>query len=467
MDSALSALDWELPLTTSRSILASHARIRLCSAGTRLLTLDILMSEPRRASLAVLFLTVFIDLLGFGIVLPLLPIYARDFTPLGWQKGLVIGLLMSSFSAMQFLFSPLWGRLSDRIGRRPVLLVGLAGSVVFYGLFGLATVYKNLTLLFVARIGAGIAGATIATAQAYIADATPLDKRHKGMALIGAAFGLGFTLGPLVGLLAVISGEGSPGYWPGVFASGLSLVALLLAVFKLPESLRPDSAPAARSWFGFGSLREALAAPSVGLLILASFICVFAFGGFESTLSLLVKGQTEEGRVFQTPFQFSFSKVCWTFAFIGFVLTLVQGGLVRRLSGRISEGAMGAGGAVLEVAGFGLLIFAIAQKSEGILFAALALVVSGFALMTPSINSLISRRSDPAQQGGILGLAQSVSSLARIAGPLAALVLFERDVTLPYWLAIGLMLLGGLMVVAAAATGKDFAARKPSKPPAF
>ncbi|MBL9082313.1 MAG: MFS transporter, partial [Planctomycetales bacterium] len=129
-----------------------------------------------KASLFVIFLTVFIDLLGFGMVLPLLPIYAKQFS----ATGLTIGLLMSSFSAMQFIFAPLWGRLSDRIGRRPVLIVGLAGSVVFYGLFGYATVAKSLMLMFVARIGAGIAGATISTAQAYIADCTTLETRAKG-----------------------------------------------------------------------------------------------------------------------------------------------------------------------------------------------------------------------------------------------------------------------------------------------
>ena len=164
------------------------------------------MDRPRRGSLAVIFLTVFIDLLGFGMVIPLLPIYARQFTT--DESGLLIGVLMASFSVMQFLFAPIWGRLSDRIGRRPVILIGLTGSVVFYALFGFATVLKDITLLFIARIGAGVAGATIPTAQAYIADSTTLESRAKGMALIGAAFGLGFTFGPLFGYLAVPSGQG-------------------------------------------------------------------------------------------------------------------------------------------------------------------------------------------------------------------------------------------------------------------
>ncbi len=160
------------------------------------------MSEsPRSGSLLVIFLTVFVDLLGFGMVIPLLPIYAEQFTL--DESGLQLGLLMASFSAMQFLFAPMWGRLSDRIGRRPVLMIGLAGSVLFYALFGFATVLGSIRLLFVARIGAGIAGATISTAQAYIADTTSLQNRAKGMALIGAAFGLGFTFGPLFAYVAL------------------------------------------------------------------------------------------------------------------------------------------------------------------------------------------------------------------------------------------------------------------------
>ena len=156
-----------------------------------------------------MFLVVFIDLLGFGIVLPLLPRFGDELLQGQLQlsdavAGMLLGLLMSSFSAMQFLFSPVWGRISDRIGRRPVLMIGLAGSTIFYGLFGIATMLKSMPLLFASRIGAGVAGATIATAQAYIADSTTLQNRTKGMALIGAAFGLGFTFGPLLGAAAVL-----------------------------------------------------------------------------------------------------------------------------------------------------------------------------------------------------------------------------------------------------------------------
>ncbi len=418
---------------------------------------------PRRASLLVLFLTVFIDLLGFGIVLPLLPIYADQMTEAKW----LVGVLMASFSAMQFLFAPIWGRISDRIGRRPVIIIGLAGSVVFYALFGYATWANNLTLLFVSRFGAGIAGATIATAQAYIADTTTAQGRTKGMALIGAAFGLGFTFGPLVGLLALPDGQGDPGPGPGLFAAGLSAIALLLAIFKLPESLhlRGEAAikPASHG-FRLETLRQALSIPSIGMLLLASLICVFSFGNFETTLSLLVKGTettialegVEPRRQTTGPFQFEYEQVCLTFAYIGLTLTIAQGVLVRRLAGRLSEGTLGGIGAFLEVLGFLYLVYAIHEASATHLFIALGVVVTGFSFMTPAINSLVSRRSDPEQQGGVLGVLQSVNSLARILGPLVGIPLFYQDNRWPFILAAALMALGGALILISARTGKDF-----------
>ncbi len=400
-----------------------------------------------------IFLTVFIDLLGFGMVIPLLPIYARQFAT--DESGVTIGLLMASFSVMQFLFAPVWGRLSDRIGRRPVLhdRTGRLGAVL-RGCSAVATVLKNLTVLFVARIGAGICGATIPTAQAYIADTTTLEGRAKGMALIGAAFGLGFTFGPLFGYLAVPSGHGDPGPGPGYAAAGLSAIALLLAIFKLPESLSAESQPAHRRLLDLASLRDALATPSIGALLLTLFVCIFAFANFETTLSMLLKG--DESKTQGSPFHFDFRQVCLTFAYIGFTLTLAQGLLVRRLAGRVPEGLMAGSGGVLEIVGFGMMIAAIDRASLPLLFVALTTVVVGFALMMPSINSLISRRSDPARQGGILGIGQSVSSLARILGPVVGIPLLARQNTLPYWVAAGLMSVGLLLVIVAARSGRDY-----------
>ena len=415
--------------------------------------------SPGRGSLLVIFLTVFIDLLGFGMVLPLLPVYADQFSTdsSGWQ----LGLLMASFSAMQFLFAPLWGRLSDRIGRRPVLMIGLGASALFYSMFGVATMlaaspdtkWLSLPLLFAARIGAGIAGATISTAQAYIADSTSLEKRPKGMALIGMAFGLGFTFGPLLGFLAVPSESAVPGPAPGFVAAGLSAVALLMAIFMLPESRRPDSAAAGHKIIDLTGLRTALATPSIGPILLAVFVCVFSFANFETTLSLLIKGGE---KLPGSPYQFSWGSICLTYAFIGLTLALVQGGLVRRLAGRVSEGAMCAAGAAIEVVGFVLMLVAVNQESELLLFAALAVVVTGFSFMQPNLNSLLSRRSDPGKQGTILGVGQSVNSLARIVGSAIGIPLLKLQLGIPYYVAAGLMALGGVLVVLAARRGKDY-----------
>jgi MFS transporter, DHA1 family, tetracycline resistance protein len=407
--------------------------------------------QPRRGSLLVIFLTVFIDLLGFGMVLPLLPIYARQFTedPRGWR----LGLLMAVYSIMQLLFAPVWGRLSDRIGRRPVLLVGLAGSVVFYTLFGVGTVLQSLALLFVSRIGAGIAGATIPTAQAYIADSTSLEKRPHGMALIGMAFGLGFTFGPLLAYLAVPSGQGDPGPWPGYAAAILSAVALVLAIFQLPESKQPDSAPASRRLFDAAAFRAALATPSIGLLLVAVFICIFSFANFETTLSMLFK--TKEGAR-EAVFPFGWRQVCLTYAYIGLMMVLVQGGLVRRLAGRISEGLMASVGSVIDGIGFALMVPAILYESTALLLAALTVVVIGSAFMQPSLNSLLSRRSDPAKQGAIAGVSQSVNALARILGSGLGIPLLKLHVTTPYYLSGAMMVLALVVIVVASGRGRDY-----------
>ena len=410
--------------------------------------------QSNRAARGIVFLTVFIDLLGFGMVLPLLPIYADQFVvdEAGWK----IGLLMASFSAMQFLFAPLWGRLSDRIGRRPVLMIGLLGSVVFYSLFGVATIMQSLTLLFVSRIGAGIAGATISTAQAYIADTTTLEERPKGMALIGMAFGLGFTFGPLFGYLAVPSGTGDPGPAPGFAAAGLSLVALLLAYFKLPESLSVNSPSAAKQNLSMKGLRDALSIPSIAMLLIALFVVVFAFANFETTLSMLLKGREGQNQ----PFSFTFGQVCLTYAYIGFTLALVQGGIVRRVAGKVSEGILASFGCVLMGGGMLLILKATQDSSVGLLMGSLAIVVAGFGFMMPSLNSFISRRSDPDKQGGILGIGQSVNSLARIVGSALGIPLLKLNILAPFLVSAIIMGLGLLLVIVASRSGKDFGSRE-------
>lgn len=418
--------------------------------------------QASRGSLLVIFLTVFIDLLGFGLVLPLLPIYADQFAvdPSGWQ----IGALMASFSFMQMICAPFWGSLSDRIGRRPVLMIGLASSALFYLFFGIAATYSNLTLLFLTRIGAGVAGATIPTAQAYIADTTTRAARARGMALIGMAFGMGFTFGPLLGLVAIFLGGGQPGPWPGYTASLLSVASLVLAWFLLPESLSSESESAARKIFDLEGLRQAARGWSIPLLLLAIFICVFSFANFETTLSLLFKGTEDVG---ETPFNFSFRSIFLTFAFIGFVLALIQGGVVRPLARRVPEVVLATSGAAMEVLGFGLVAAAVAQASVPLLFTALIVIVTGFSFMQPSLNSLLSRRTDPKHQGRVLGVGQSVNALARILGSGLGIPMLKANLMLPYLAGAGLMGLGAVMVLVAVKAGSDFpdTPDAPSTPP--
>ena len=423
----------------------------------------------RKTALLVVFLTVFIDLLGFGMVLPLLPLYGKELAGslTDMQRGIMLGLLMSSFSIMQFFFAPIWGRLSDRVGRRPILMLGLAGSVVFYGLFGVASVQESLVLLLISRIGAGIFGATITTARAYIADVTPPEKRTAGMALIGAAFGLGFTFGPLFGLLAIGEAGVTISPWPGYGAAILSLLAFLLALGFLPESLKPDSQAARSRVLDLAAWRKALAIPSVGLLLLTSFLYVFCFATLEVILSLFLREH----------YKFEIKELLLVFTYIGLVLFFVQMGFVRRISKRVSEGVLSIGGSLVMVGGF--LLLALMHDSEGgpkfdflsivivilgfritlqdlILFGGLAVVVCGFSCMRPAINSLISRRTDPTQQGTVMGVTDSVQSLSRIVGPLVGLPLYHAMVVGPLYLGAILMVVGILLLKVAVGRGKDF-----------
>jgi DHA1 family tetracycline resistance protein-like MFS transporter len=316
-----------------------------------------IVNPPRKASLVIVFLVVFIDLLGFGIVLPLLPRYGDHFRADRWT----LGALMAGFSAMQFLFAPVWGRLSDHVGRRPILMLGLAGSAACYALFGYASSlpaeavwfgWGPVAWMMLSRIGAGIAGATISTAQAYIADCTGIAERGRGMALIGAAFGMGFTFGPLLAAAFVSSDpQAPPSAAPGYLAAGLSGLALAAAVFLLPESLRPDSAPTVRRWLELGALRRALRRPTIGPLLATMFLTTFAFAQFESTLSLLTKslGMSDQENFY-------------VFAYLGFLLTLAQGLLVRRLLPRVGEQRMALGGAILLTVGL-LLVGLLARPS--------------------------------------------------------------------------------------------------------
>lgn len=435
--------------------------------------------RSHRTALAAIFATVCVDLLGFGLLMPLLPLYGKDLLQgrSNVEQGAWLGLLMVSFSLMQFLFAPLWGRLSDRIGRRPVLLASLCGSAVFYAVFGFASLARSLGGMLAARIGAGIASATIPTAQAYIADVTPPEKRAKGMALIGAAFGLGFTLGPMLAALALVVtwNEASGGFspWPGFLASGLSLAALAFAAFRLPESYDPSRITESHKHFDWASLRAALAIPSIGLLLATGFLAVFSLANFEGTISLAIDAKLQESRatdaaepVADRPVSDLHSretldkllKLLFLFTYIGVVQSLIQGVLVRRLANFVSDAWLAVCGAMLSIAGFALLALAmhVERAGAGFFMAAATVVISGIAFVFPAIPSLLSRRSDPGEQGGVLGAAESISSIARISGVYLGVNLFKQIPALPYWLAAGLMALALILVSAAARSGRDW-----------
>ncbi len=359
-------------------------------------------AAPSRSLLTIIFVTVFIDLLGFGIVLPLLPYYAHQFH----ASGTAVGALIGVYSAMQFLTAPLWGRWSDRIGRRPVILVSLAGSTLSYLLFALA---DGIGLLFVSRILAGVAGASIPVAQAFIADSTTEHDRARGMGLIGAAFGLGFIFGPAIGGLLAHWGHHAPGLAATVICGG----NLIAAVWRLPESLPPERRRPAPPGHPVRPWRAAAARPQIATLMLLFAAVVFSFSTMETTLSLLCA----------TLYGMSASRIYWLFGFMGLMTTVTQGGLVGRLTRRVDEARLVTAGAAVLAIGLAAVPFTPPLLP---LLAALSAVAFGQGIASPLLSSLLSKASQGEERGQVLGVSQSLGSLARILGPLWGGLLFDH-----------------------------------------
>ena len=398
----------------------------------------------RKASLGTIFLTVFIDLLGFGMVIPFLPGVARH---LG-ASDLVASLTGSVYSLMQFLLVPVWGRLSDRVGRRPILLISIAATAAGMVLLGFA---DTLFLLFAARIFTGAATANIAVAQAYIADVTPPEGRARGMGLIGLAFGLGFIFGPFFGgELARLPLYGRPGALPAFAAAGLSLINLVLASVTLPESLPVERRGKVHthraSPFDLGAFRRALATPDVGRALTINFLVVFWFAGMEQTFRLF----TDDA------FHMTDAGTGGLFGFVGVVAAIVQGGLIGRLTRRFGEVRLLSAGLIIQTLGFAALGFSPRAHalSYPLLVAACMLIAAGSGLTTPSVSSYVSRRAGSDIQGLTLGTLQSLSALARVLGPALGGLLYQAiaapapyfagaaGLALGAWLAFGLSPLG-------------------------
>jgi DHA1 family tetracycline resistance protein-like MFS transporter len=377
-------------------------------------------------SRAILFFTVFIHLLGFGIIIPLLPYYAERFG----ASGLTVGLLTTSFSLAQFLFAPIWGRLSDRIGRRPVLL----GSLILTGLSYLVfAVAGSLPVLFVSRIFAGVAGATLSTAQAYIADTTTPENRTRGMGLIGAAFGMGFIFGPAMGGILSRWGFSVPAY----AAAGLALTAFLFALALLPESLPPaERAAAARRRLRATTFREALRRPVIGIVLGLFFVATLCFSGMEAILALFC----------ERFFRWGPHQIGYLFAYVGIVAAVLQAGIVGRLAKRFGERALVRAGLALMGAAF---VTAGVVPPLAIFLVTMGVIAIGSGLITPSLSGLVSVATPPDEQGGILGVYQSLGSLGRAVGPFLGGLVYDMVAPgAPLWMA------GAVLLVAAIAAAR-------------
>jgi DHA1 family tetracycline resistance protein-like MFS transporter len=366
----------------------------------------------KRSPLIVIFTTVFIDLVGFGIVIPVLPFYAEGTIFNATPR--TVGLLFASYSIMQLIFSPILGRLSDKYGRRPVLLISIIGTGIGFLILGAA---NTLWMLFAGRILDGITGGNISTAQAYIADITTKEERAKGMGLIGAAFGLGFIFGPAIG--GILSRWGI--HVPFFFAAGLCFANAMLLYFTLPETVTKDH-PArnlAAGGRGFGQLVNSLKQPRLGFVLTIYFLFIVAFSIMTTSFSLY------------TMFRFGYDAqhTGYLFAYVGIIAVIIQGGLIGRLVKRFGE---------LPLVIFGALCFAASLFAVPFVgpFAGglLALLIGGGvfsmgnSLATPALTSLASKSAGPAEQGTVLGVTQSVASLARAVGPfLAALLINSSD----------------------------------------
>ena len=357
------------------------------------------------SDMPILFLIVLIDLIGFGLVIPLLPFYAVRYGGTAPE----VTWLLATYSLMQLVAAPLWGRLSDRIGRRPVLMASMAASALAYVWLGAA---DALWMLFAARALAGACAGNIAAAQAYIADITKPEERAHGMGMIGAAFGLGFIFGPaLGGFLAGNNPATANLETPAWVAAGLSFVALCGVLFVLRESHPHERRGLAQPQRRIGLILGSLRRPVLSRLIVIFFLVILAFAAMESIFALWALRQLDWGP----------ETVGYVFAYLGLLSAIMQGGLTRRLTKRYGEEKLLLAGLVLLAIGLVIVPFARGLAVLGAAFAALAI---GLGLVQPALNSLISRRAGDGEQGQVLGVTQSVGSLARVIGPPLAGYLF-------------------------------------------
>jgi DHA1 family tetracycline resistance protein-like MFS transporter len=396
--------------------------------------------------LAIVILIVLIDLLGFSVVMPLLAPFAEQYGFSEWQ----IGLLFSAYPLCQLIAGPILGRLSDRFGRRPLLILSQAGTALSFLILGLSS---HFPVMLLARMLDGASGGNILVAQAYVADVTTPEGRSRGMGLIGMAFGLGFVLGPLLGGLLI--GLPVPEAWrlrlPFLVAAGFSTLAWFLVLFRLPESIRRDAPgrEAARvlSWRG---LVDTITLPGVGALIVLGFLSVMAFAALEGTLALFLRR-----RMHWEP-----SSAAFAFAGLGLLSAVVQGGLLRRLLPRFGEARLIGGGIVFVALGFAALAL-ITSTLE--LVGALFFVGVGQGLISPSVSGLLSQLTPASEQGAVFGTYTSAQTLARMSSYSVANGLLAYSSGAPYWFGFAVYVVAGMV---ATLVLPRFTAHRTIQPPA-
>lgn len=377
----------------------------------------------KKSPLFVLFITIFIDMLGFGIIIPILPIFSKELGAADYQ----VGLIAMIFPIMNFLFAPLWGTLSDRHGRRPIMLISIFITAIAYFVFSQVTV---LWILFFSRLLSGVGSANISVAQAYITDVTSPAERTKSLGFLGAAFGIGFIMGPpLGGWLKSISTSGTVD-WVGYVACGMCVVNLVMAYFLLPESLKEKKINVPFNFKVVTGIITELKKPMVGQLLWINFIFITAFMLMQISCSLMWKEITLLDE----------KEIGYVFAFIGVATAVVQGLLVGRMVKAFGETKMLTYGIIFMAVGLAILPLTGKTLFVPVQFIGLALIALANGCLTPSITSLLSKFANQNEVGHVLGVSQSFGSVARAVGMGLSGFLYSVQFAVPFVVGVVLML---------------------------